>query len=58
MKSLSSSIVVMAGALLTSFNVGRFLPPHSVLGVVPLFAGLVTLGIGLAGWVACLKHDR
>ena len=65
MKSISSSIVVVAGiyALTKSVPILTVVNPGlaafaMAFGLVTFLAGLVALSLGLVGWWASLKYDR
>ena len=58
MKSLSSAIVIVAGIYAVVATTPMFLMSDNVIPIVGLTAGVVTLALGLVGWIACLKYDR
>ncbi len=62
MKSLSSAIVVLAGIYAIVATVPVFMIIRSEASfffpMIGLFAGIITLALGLVGWWASLKYDR
>ncbi len=58
MKSISSSIVVLAGIFGITASVPMANVTHPSLAMVSLSAGMITLALGLIGWWASLKYDR
>jgi len=58
MKSLSSSIVVVAGIYGICSSMPLLMSNAHILALPGVVAGIVTLALGLVGWWACLKHDR
>ena len=58
MKSISSSIVVLAGTFGVLTSIPLVQVSHPSLAMVGLAAGMITLSLGLIGWWASLKYDR
>jgi hypothetical protein len=58
MKSISSAIVVLAGIYGISASTPMLAMNPSVVPLIGLSAGVVTLALGLVGWWASLKYDR
>jgi len=57
MKSISSSIVVLAGIYGLSLSTPLLTLQTSFIPLLGFAAGGVTLALGLVGWWASLKHD-
>lgn len=58
MKSIASAIVVLAGIYGISASTPMLAMKLSVIPLIGLSAGIVTLALGLVGWWASLKYDR
>lgn len=58
MKSIASSIVVLAGAYATVASAASLHVSGGLLQIIAFMAVLATLVLGLIGWWTCLKHDR
>lgn len=58
MKSVSSAIVVLAGIFAIVSTTPLFVATDNVIPIIGLTAGIVTLALGLVGWIASLKYDR
>lgn len=58
MKSIASSIVVLAGIYGITSSVPLLTIGNSPYPGVGVIAGIVTLALGLVGWWASLKYDR
>ncbi|MEO5714793.1 MAG: hypothetical protein ABIT37_15035 [Luteolibacter sp.] len=58
MKSISSAIVVLAGIYGITTSIAILAMNASVVPLLGVTAGIVTLALGLVGWWASLKYDR
>lgn len=58
MKSISASIVVLAGMFGVIASAPLASNAHPSLAMIAVAAGMITLSLGLIGWWASLKYDR
>ena len=58
MKSIASAIVVLAGIYGLTASIPILTIQGSVVPLLGVTAGIVTLALGLVGWWASLKYDR